>query len=103
MALTTRVLLVGTTAFMAFSATAQDNTPAEGFYDLSDMPETGMYPEGGPKPGSGPSGPPAGLGEIVTEDVVVGPATFTINYPVFESFSALPDDVVYVREPLQSF
>lgn len=95
--------LAATTAMVAAQATAQDYTPAEGFYDLSNQPETGMFTQGGPKPGQGkPSGPPP-QGEIQMQEVQVGPATFTVNYPIFDSFAALPDDVVYVREPVQSF
>lgn len=83
--------------------TAQYYTPAEGFYDLSGMPETGMYPQGGPKPGSGkPPGPPPG-GGMEKETIQIGPATFTVNYPIFDSFDALPDDVDYTREPVKSF
>lgn len=54
------------------------------------MPETGMYPKGGPKPGSGkPSDPPPG-DDIKKEEVQVGPATFAVNYPIFDNFEALP-------------
>ncbi len=88
---------------LATTAVGQDYTPANDFYDLSEMPETGMYPQGGAKPGSGGSGPPAGQVEIETEEVTVGPAIFTVNYQLFENFDALPDDVIYEREPLQSF
>lgn len=85
-------------------ATAQVYTPAEGFYDLSAMPETGMYPQGGAKPGSGGgSGPPPKQGEMTMQDVVVGPAAFSVNYPIFQDFASLPDDVIYSRDPIQSF
>lgn len=43
--------------------------------------------------------PPTGT----VETVVVGPATFEVNYEVFESFDALPDDVTVIRPPIVSF
>ncbi len=100
--MTRKQILIVLATTVALPAFAQDYTPAEGFYDLSDMPETGMFPQGGPKPGQ-KSGPPPDQGEVTMEEVVVGPATFTVNYPIFESFEALPGDVVYTREDIQSF
>lgn len=95
--------LAATTAMAAAQVAAQDYTPAEGFYDLSDMPETGMYPQGGSKPGEGNAGGPPPQTDMQMQEVVVGPATFTVNYPIFDSFAALPDDVILTREPVQSF
>lgn len=96
--------LAASLTMLASHASAQDYTPVEGFYDLSGMPETGMYPQGGPKPGEGAiPGPRPGAENVVAEEVMVGPATFTVNYPIFDDFASLPDDVVYVREPIQSF
>jgi hypothetical protein len=70
-------------------ATAQVYTPAEGFYDLSAMPETGMYPQGGAKPGSGGgSGPPLGQGEITMQDVV---ATVVFLQSLRRSFASILD------------
>ena len=97
------ITLAASTAMLAVQATAQDYTPAEGFYDLSDMPESGMYPKGGSKPGQGAISSPSPAAKVVPEEVVVGPATFIVNYPIFDDFASLPDDVVYVREPIQSF
>lgn len=99
----TLIVLTGAIAILANLANAQDYTPAEGFYDLSDMPETGMYPQGGPRPGQGGNSgrPPAR--QVTPEDVVVGPATFSVTYPIFDDFASLPDDVVYARQPIQSF
>lgn len=97
------IALAASTALLATQAAAQDYTPAEGFYDLSDQPDTGMFVQGGPKPGQGkPSGPPP-QGDVQMEDVQVGPATFTVNYPIFDNFDALPEDVDLIREPIQSF
>lgn len=97
-------MLIAIVAAVALPAMAQDYTPAETFHDLGDMPATGMFPQGGPRPGDGtPSGPPPQVGDIVTDEVVVGPATFTVNYPVFKDFASLPDDVIYTREPIRAF
>ncbi len=99
----TLLALATSSALLAAQAMAQDYTPAEGFYDLSDMPETGMYPQGGPKPGQGkPGGPPPQDNAQLTE-VKIGPATFTVNYPLFDSFDTLPDDIDLIREPVHSF
>lgn len=38
-----------------------------------------------------------------TRKVQVGPASFEVTYPIFESFDALPADVEYEREPIRSF
>ena len=98
------ITLAASTAMLAAQATAQDYTPAEDFYDLSDMPETGMYPQGGPKPGEGKiAGGPPPQGDVMMEEVTVGPATFTVNYPIFDDFASLPDDVVYNREEIRGF
>ena len=98
------ITLAASTAMLAAQATAQDYTPAEGFYDLSDMPETGMYPQGGPKPGEGKiAGGPPPQGDVMMEEVTVGPATFTVNYSIFDDFPSLPDDVVYNREEIRGF
>lgn len=95
--------LAASTVLLCAQAVAIDYTPAEGFYDLSGMPETGMYPSGGPKPGEGKlSGPPP-RDDIEMKEVTVGPATFTVNYTIFDSFDALPEDVDYTREPVKSF
>lgn len=96
------IALAASTSMLAAQAIAQDYTPAEEYYDLSDQPDTGMFVQGGPQPGEGGSGQPP-MGEIQKEEIVVGPATFTVNYPIFDSFDVLPDDVDYVREPIQSF
>lgn len=96
------IMLAASTSMLAAQAMAQDYTPAEEFYDLSDQPDTGMFAQGGAKPGQGGGGLPP-VGEVEKEMIVVGPATFTVNYPIFDSFDALPDDVDYVREPIQSF
>ncbi|RUS60874.1 hypothetical protein EGN72_06735 [Pseudorhodobacter sp. E13] len=95
------IAFAASTSMLAAQAMAQDYTPAQNFYDLSDQPETGMFVQGGSKPGEGGAPPPKG--EVQMQEVVVGPATFSINYPVFDSFDALPDDVEYIREPIQSF
>ena len=88
---------------VAAQASAQDYTPAKGFYDLSAQPETGMFTQGGLKPGEGkPSGTPP-QGDVQMQVVQVGPVTFSVNYPIFDSFDALPDDVDYTRVPIQSF
>ncbi|MDV7141653.1 hypothetical protein R3X27_03050 [Tropicimonas sp. TH_r6] len=98
------VTAASVTAAVALKADAQDYTPAETFFDLSDTPETGMFPQGGPKPGEGkPSGPPPTQTDETLTEVVVGPARFTVDYPIFEDFTALPGDVVYRREPVQGF
>lgn len=96
------IALATSTSMLAAQAVAQDYTPAEDFYDLSDQPETGMFEVGGSKPGEGGGSPPA-MGEVQMEEVVVGPATFRVNYPIFDSFDALPADVDYVRQLIQSF
>jgi len=94
----------GLTLAIALPALAQEYNPVEEFYDLSEMPETGMYPQGGPKPGSGkPGGPPPPQGQVTKQEVAVGLATFTVNYPIFADFASLPDDISYIREPIQSF
>ncbi|WP_371156955.1 hypothetical protein [Jannaschia sp. 2305UL9-9] len=97
------ITLAASTAMLAVQATAQDYTPAENYYDLSDMPQTGMYPQGGSKPGAGNASGPPPKGDVQPQEVRVGPATFSVNYPIFDDFASLPDDVVYVRQPIQSF
>ena len=96
--------VAASTAILASHAGAQDYSPANDFYDLSAMPETGMYPQGGSKPGQGakPAPPPAATA-VVPQEVVGGPAIFSVTYPIFDTFAALPDDVVYTRAPIQSF
>lgn len=97
------VVLATSTAMLASQAIAQDYTPAEGFYDLSDMPDTGMYPQGGLKPGEGKIGGPPPQDDVQMQEVTIGPATFTVNYPLFDNFAALPGDVDYSRAPIRSF
>ncbi|MBY4893587.1 hypothetical protein KUL25_12520 [Rhodobacteraceae bacterium N5(2021)] len=97
------VALTASTAILANHATAQDYTSAKDFYDLSEMSETGMYTQGGSKPGEGNSSGPPPQGDVQLQEVRVGPATFSVNYPIFESFDALPEDVDLIREPIQSF
>jgi len=94
------VALAVLTASVAVAA--QEYKPAKSYYDLSEMPQTGMYPQGGPKRGA-PSGPPKRNPRPVTTDVVVGPATFTVTYPIFKNFASLAEDIIYIREPIQSF
>lgn len=63
-----------------------------------------MHPQGGHKPGSGKSsGPPPQKGDVQMTEVSVGPARFTVTYPIFGGFDALPDDVIFTREPIQRF
>ncbi|WP_460274732.1 C-type lectin-like domain-containing protein [Celeribacter sp. ULVN23_4] len=97
------IMLALSSSMLAGQAIAQDYTPAESYYDLSDQPETGMFTQGGSKPGEGGTGGPPPPRDVQMEEIVVGPATFTVNYPIFDSFDTLPDDVVFTREPIQSF
>lgn len=96
------IALAASASILAGPAVAQDYTPAEEYYDLSDQPDTGMFVQGGPERSQGGGGKPP-VGKIQNQEIVVGPATFTVNYPIFDSFDDLPDDVDYVRGPIQSF
>lgn len=63
-------------------AVAQDYTPVEEFHDLSDMPETGMYPQGGSKPGEGQTaGGPPPQPQVAPQEVTVGPGHLYRDLP----------------------